>query len=567
MNLRRAAWLAAALWLAGGLAGADERILSYDVLLEVQPDGSLEVEETIHVRAEGDRIRRGIYRDFPTRYRDRHGNRYRVGFEVRGVTRDGGLEPWHTERRSNGERVYIGSADHYLEPGEYRYRLRYVTQHQLGFFENHDELYWNVTGNDWDFQIDHAAATVRLPEPVPEPAWRLDAYTGPQGSRESHATARVLDARSVGFETTRPLSPREGLTIAVGWPKGLVPEPTSTQRAARFLGDNLGTLALLLGLLLPLAWYAWAWNRHGRDPRPGIIIPRFEPPAGLSPAACRYVERMGLDNAAFTAALISLAVKGHVVIDERGKDFSVTRAEGAGKATASRGEVALMNALFSGGQRQVKMDDEEHRRFLSARAALTAQLKREYAGQLFRRNTWFALPPVAVSLLAGLAGVVLPGSHAWVLVYAGLSLLMHGIAVFLLRAPTPAGRKVLDEIEGFRRYLDTAEQDRLERMRAPALTPEVFEMFLPYAHALGVANSWCKRFEHELPEAAREMQRHSGWYRGGRGGSLSDRVGNSFGRSLGGAIASASSPPGSSSGGGGGGSSGGGGGGGGGGGW
>jgi len=141
--------------------------------------------------------------------------------------------------------------------------------------------------------------------------------------------------------------------------------------------------------------------------------------------------------------------------------------------------------------------------------------------------------------------------------------------VWLLRAPTPAGRQVMDEIEGFKKYLDTTEQDRLDRMRSPALTPGVFESFLPYAYALGVENHWCERFAREMPEEIRQQSGYQpGWYNGQYQGTHAlSHLGGSFSSSFSTAIASSSSPPGSSSGSGGGGSSGGGGGGGGGGGW
>ena len=128
---------------------------------------------------------------------------------------------------------------------------------------------------------------------------------------------------------------------------------------------------------------------------------------------------------------------------------------------------------------------------------------------------------------------------------------------------------IMDEIDGFKMYLDTAEQDRLDRMRSPALTPEVFEAFLPYAYALGVENNWCQRFAREIPEEVRQKSGyHPGWYSGRfHGINALNHLGDDFGSSFSSAISSASSPPGSSSGSGGGGFSGGGGGGGGGGGW
>jgi uncharacterized membrane protein len=176
---------------------------------------------------------------------------------------------------------------------------------------------------------------------------------------------------------------------------------------------------------------------------------------------------------------------------------------------------------------------------------------------------------VLLTIVAAIIAAAMPGGpFVWV-PYVILSIALHVVFLYLLRAPTPAGRQIMDQIEGFKMYLDTAEQDRLERMRSPQLTAEVFESFLPYAFALGVENSWCKRFARELPE---EMQKrggyHPNWYSGGHSNfNALGHLGNRFNNSFSSAISSASSPPGSSSGSGGGGSSGGGGGGGGGGGW
>jgi len=150
------------LWLwssmAIGVARAEEHVLSYDAQVAIAQDGGLDVVETIRVRAEGDQIRRGIYRDFPTDYHDARGHHYRVGFTLVGISRDGRPEPHHTETMSNGVRIYIGSADVLLDPGEYAYELHYRTTRQLGFFADHDELYWNVTGNGWVFPISLARA-------------------------------------------------------------------------------------------------------------------------------------------------------------------------------------------------------------------------------------------------------------------------------------------------------------------------------------------------------------------------------------------------------------------------
>ena len=155
--------LSGLLWTLAGALAADERIRAYHGEIRIASDASMTVTETIEVQAEGNQIRRGIYRDFPTDYRDRYGNHYKVPFTVVSVTRDGKPEPWFIESRSNGVRVYMGDANTLLATGVYRYELTYRTDRSIGYFEDHDELYWNVTGTDWAFPIDVASARVVLP--------------------------------------------------------------------------------------------------------------------------------------------------------------------------------------------------------------------------------------------------------------------------------------------------------------------------------------------------------------------------------------------------------------------
>ena len=146
-----------------GIHAQQERILSFDSHIDIMARGDVVVSETIRVVAAGKKIRRGIYRDFPTRYRNSLGSQVTVRFEVLEVLRDNRPEAYHTEQQSNGTRVYMGNKDVFLQPGEYTYTFVYRTDRQIGFFEKFDELYWNVTGNGWDFVIEKARAVVQLP--------------------------------------------------------------------------------------------------------------------------------------------------------------------------------------------------------------------------------------------------------------------------------------------------------------------------------------------------------------------------------------------------------------------
>jgi len=170
-----------------------ERIISFDSQIKISEDGSMLVTETIKVHAEGNKIRRGIYRDFPTDYKDKYGNKIRILFEVKEVLRDGLREPYHTERQSNGIRVYFGSSSYYLSPGDYTYTITYKTNRQIGYFEDHDELCWNVTGNGWDFDIERASATIFLPKGISRNDITPMAFTGYEGSTQKNYRAEILN--------------------------------------------------------------------------------------------------------------------------------------------------------------------------------------------------------------------------------------------------------------------------------------------------------------------------------------------------------------------------------------
>ncbi|MEM1410889.1 MAG: DUF2207 domain-containing protein [Pseudomonadota bacterium] len=553
-------------------AVADERILSYDITVDIARDASIEITESITVRAEGKQIRRGIFRTFPTNYRDGQGNRVRVDFEPLSVERDGQPEPWFTERAGNGVILYIGSANRYLDPGVYRYDITYRTNRQLGFFDDFDSFYYTVIGHDWVFPIDQASARVRLPDMPDEAELRLASYAGPFGSHGRAAETFVEANRGVVFELPGGLASGEGLTVSIDFPKGVVDAPTDAQKARWFFRDNGGALVLLLAFLGLLGWYLWAWNRKGRDPAKGVIIPRYQPPEGLSPAACRYVRDMGFRRQAFTAAVVSLGVKGHVLIEEEDGDFTLRATDDtvASRQALSPGEAAVMDALLPGGRGSIALEQKNHSRFGKALSGINKALKAEYKGRLFNLNGLYALPAIIGSVLATILAALLGQANpliwvAWALAAIGL----HVLFIVLLRAPTVIGRQVMDEIEGFQLYLETAEQDRLDRMQSPALTPEVFEAFLPYAFALGVENAWSERFEREFPQQDTERGGyHPAWYHGKLGRATAiHHIGSNLGSDLSSAISSASTAPCSSSGGGGGGFSGGGGGGGGGGGW
>jgi uncharacterized membrane protein YgcG len=622
-NFRAA--IAAFSLFAPAVAHADERILRYVSDVQVQKDSSIEVAETIDVRAEHVRIIHGIYRDFPTRYRGPQGTQFHVGFTLHGATLDGSPVPASVEPAGNGVRIKLGDADVEVPQGEHEYVIRYRATREIGRFAGFDELYWNATGTKWIFPIDVAEARIRLPEPVR--FGQRHVYTGPEGSTASNGEVVEEGPGEITFRTTAPLGPFEGLTVAAAFPKGVVAEES---RSFGFIADYGPPLLGLLNLIGLCAFYYVAWKRAGRNPRPGTVVPIFSPPDDLGPAAMRYVTKMGADNRTFAAALVDMGVRGHIRMSEEdpgwlsSKKVRIERTA-SGNPLPEEEEAALTKLCATGDS--ILMEQKNYATFQSAKKSLSDVLSKRYEGKLFKHNYgWaaagFLLFAAAFWLTCAAVAAATYGAVMWqigvvigsLLVAALLWLAFHdstvgkclltlvgfvafAVAVVVgmpvlnaalssgwwlplalpllaaplvissfwwIAAPTKEGRKVLDHIAGFKQYLTITEGERLDRMTQPKDTPELFEKYLPFAIALGVENRWAERFAGVLATASAQGQQGFAWYSGSS--SPWDNPGgfvDGVGSSLSSAVGSASSSPGSS----GGGSSGGGGGGGGGGGW
>ena len=563
----------AALALSAAAAGGQERITGYDTKIQIQRDGSLDVTERISVRAEGNQIRRGIYRDFPTRYRDRMGNRVRVALEVIGVERNGVIEPWFTEKRANGIRINTGNDDFLPVPADYTYNIRYRTTRQLGFFDDFDELYWNAIGTGWVFPIEEGSVEIRLPEAVPGDRMRAEAYTGPQGTQGRAYEAELAEPGVARYRLTQPLAPYEGFTVVLGFPKAIVHEPTEAERTQWFFRDNRGVFVALAGFIILLVYMIREWRRVGRDPKKGIIIARYEPRDGQTPAGLRYMKKMGYDTRCFTADVLALAVGGHVRIHKEDKflkdEWRLERGTGVAETRPSTAQARLLSGLFAGGTDVLILKNTNAGVISKARGAHQKQLDSEYHPQFFKRNTGKTVIAVLIAIAIGGISFIISGGFGIPAIIVITALMIIGAAVFgsLVRAPTQEGRALLDEIEGIRLYMKVAERQELASMKGPGEEPLLdakrYEALLPYAVALEVEDAWTEKFTAAAgAAAAAEATRHMTWYTG-RGGitSLGDFT-SSVSSGLNSTISSASSPPGSSSGGGGGGFSGGGGGGG-----
>ncbi|ODT48394.1 DUF2207 domain-containing protein [Devosia sp. 63-57] len=611
------------------LAREEIRSMVSDVTLAT--DGSVQVVETLVVNAEGDQIRRGIFRDIPVTMLGDSGNKIRIALDVESVTRNGQAEQFDVEREGDFRRIRIGNPDALLRPGEQRYVITYRLERMARPSADGDEIYWNATGNYWNFPILNAEARVHLPAGAV--IANMAVYTGPLGSTARDAAIKRVSDNEAVFRSQTVLQPGEGMSVAVSFQKGIVSYPEGMDALAQSASDLREVILPILAVLLVLGYNLIAWNKVGRDPPKGTIIPLFHPPEGFSPALTHYVHRWGFANSgwtALTAAIFSLGVKGLVTIYNPDKTLTVVATDKQAGGELPAGERVLYGYFSS--KRSVTIDKANGVELGAKRTEFVKAIESENRQLWFRNNTGYAVFSFVLSaaclglmvLFDVLDPIYLVGA-AFFGVFAGIigSLMMSafksgiiqkvivgvwvGIVLFnmgggfiesltsitinnaaiaaasliiisvvfaaLMRAPTIQGRKVMDQIEGFKLYLETAEKNRLNINDEPPMTVERFERILPYAIALDVEKPWSEHFEAELarnavPETTANNYSPN-WYAGSRSfssGGLSKAISTAT-TGMAAAMVAAQPVQASSSGSSGGGFSGGGGGGGGGGGW
>ncbi len=508
------------LFLLFGTGGSPARaeyftIGSFHADIVVHPDSSLSVTETIETFFT--RRRHGIYRDIPFRYTDEQGKKTTAPIQIVSVTDQFRKKrPYKVTRAGDAVRIRIGRSDAFVD-GRQVYVIAYTVQNALLFLDSHDELYWNVTGNDWDTTIQNASARVAVESGQTDVPFRGSCYTGLRGSRESSCTFLPL-VEGGEFRTGGPLSAREGLTIALGWDKGIVRPPPPWKRIVWTL--NLSENGILLLPLVTLVFMLVHWYRRGKDPDVGGSIPvMYTPPEEdgqpLPPAEVGALSDERLDPKDITASIVNLAVRGFVTIRERKTagflfdrtDYlleQVREADGDLPVFEKR----LLGNLFSGQSREVLVSDLKYSFYKNL-----DELKDAVFGRLRSLGYFRGLPGSVQAMYRGIGigvGIVGGGLAACIQGMTGAdpgravaAFVLSGLAIVLFAPVMPVktrkGALALRKVKGFEEFLLRAEKDRLERMADQNL----FEKYLPYAIALDVSDRWASAFEGIYQEAPR----------------------------------------------------------------
>lgn len=492
-----------------------ETIEKMNVTLDVQRDASVVVSEFIAYDF-GDAQRHGIYRDITERYIDRNGGTESIAINDVNVTNASGTPVTFKVNENSGTiRIQIGDADR-LVTGLQKYVITYTVNGAIGFFSDHDEVYWNATGNGWQVSIRDASVGVWTPVDSTSHA----CYVGVIGSTETCTSSARRDGanKPIVLFTSRTLSPGEGLTVAVGVPKGVIREPPASARIWQWL-SLYWPFALPSAALLILMY---AWWKYGRDARGrGTIIPEYDPPERLSVAAVSEIVNQKVGSKDISAIMIHLAIAGHLRITRTEQktfgiftsaDYTLDKLKDTGREVAPE-EKIVFDALFPAGVTQRAVSDIKSSRALIAVVGLV----NKSVGKRMVQEGYYRADPTTVRASFIFGGIALFVAAIMLFTFdlslvIAMALALSGALVLLfsiiMPAKTKKGAFAKESILGLKEYLQIAEKNRLDFHNAPEKSPALFERLLPYAMALGVSTAWAKEFEGIYTEPPR-------WYAGG----------------------------------------------------
>ena len=492
--------LAILLSLLTGLAAAKSwRVGDFQDTIEVNKDGSAVVTERISLVFVGEW--HGIHRTIPIEYPGPNGTNYELFLDVKSVTDGSGGKLKYDSSTSNGTRdlkIYIPDAVDATRTVEITYNVRNGTR----FFKDYDEFYWNVTGNDWPVPIDHASATVRLPESAAG-SLRAQAFTGVYGSKQRDAAANV-DGATAQFETSNPLPMRGGLTIDVYIPQGILSEPDALTKFFWFVGGNpvvFFPVAVFASMFL-LWWY------KGRDPDPGMsVAPMYEPPPGISPAEAGTLLDDSIHPRDITSTVVDLAVRGYIKIEETAekvllfthKDyiFHLLKPREQWGADLAPHERVMLENVFAGGV-ETRLSSLKNRFYTAVPV-----IRQDIMSALKTKGIYLLDPESANGYSIGAAvAIIVPfaifqymgwanffNSAPLLIVCGAISVAIWWLFARVMTAKTVKGARTRIAVLGFQEFMNRVDADRLKLM-----PPTTFEKYLAFAMALGVEHHWAQAF-------------------------------------------------------------------------
>ena len=508
--------LCMALSCAGAAPARTLTIQSFKSEITVSPDGMVDVTETIQAHFAG--AWNGLYRTVPIQYTTPQGLNYSLYVMPVSATDDSGNNLKYETSSENGYlkfKIYVPDAVDATRTIVLHYRV----SDALTFFEDHDELYWNITGNDWDEPVGNVSAVITLPAGTT--GLHALAFTGTYGSKSEDARVQTLGTL-VEVQMRRTLEFHEGVSVVVGWDKGFVRARTKTEIALRFLRSNWPFVIPIITLFVMF----WLWYLKGRDPRRKSIAVQYEPPDGMTPGEVGTL----VDNSAamrdITATLVDLAVRGYLTIEEKQtshamglihhSEYTFHLKKKASEWTGlKQHELQLLSALFTEGAVDTVSLSELQNHFYKNIPGIRDSLFDE----LLERGYYLHRPDyVRAGWIGGalVVGFLFFATGMWtsfamrqaptaLIVSAILTGLIICVFGWFMPGHTAKGMTALENTLGFEDFLQHVESDRIARIEK---TPALFEKYLPFAMALGVEKNWVGAFGDICKQPP-------SWYQGG----------------------------------------------------
>lgn len=482
-----------------GLVRAEE-VLSFDVTAEIKEDASVYISETIQYDF-GSELKHGIFRNIPYKYPSKAGN-YNLRLSDVLVTDENGQALTFTVSKQGSDTIIkIGDADVEVS-GRKTYIINYKVEGAINYFENDDEFYWNVTGNQWPVAIKSASATILLPAKTDLATIKFSCYAGPIGDGTACENKKLNNlAYFTVYFSQKNLAIGSGLTVAVSFPKGILHEPTQAEKILSFLVDNpiVGLPFLVLTILLFL------WRKYGKDPSgQGVIVAQFDSPDNLTPLEVGVVVDERAHHKDISAEIINLAVRGYLKINRIEKegllstkhDYEFEQLKTA-KDLPNEHEKTLMAMLFSTDENTVNQEKvllsslEKSANTYNNVKKIDTLINDELVSKGYFKSNPHTVRRIYLTVGAV---VIFLGFFLF-----SLSIIVSGLIVIIfsrwMPAKTKKGVLAKEYIFGLKNYLQVAEADRLKFHNAPEKNPQTFEKLLPFAMVLGVEKQWAKQFE------------------------------------------------------------------------
>ncbi len=466
-----------------------EHIKSFNSDILINKDGRIDVKETI-VYDFGQIQKHGIYRDIPFIRANQEGKKYKLEFNNFSVQDENGKGYRFTTSSIDEKiiRLKIGDPDRLIS-GVYNYIITYTVEGALTYFSDHDELYWNITGNEWTVPIVQASALIRLPEVLESSNVRLACYTGYIGDNLTLCN-KDYELGQIKISNQENLSSSQGLTIVVGFPKNIV-AVLEAKEFVSFWDTWMGTIVILLLALLGLFWYVglpfyviYKWFKYGRDPKStvGVTTAWFDPPKTqdgkrfLTPGEVGTLGDETVDMKDISATIVDLARRGYLIIDERKKgDFYLVKKKNIDNSLLKYEKSIITE--FLGSKKEIRIKDQE----LSAEVA---QIKNEMYEQVVEDKLFDKNPQTTRTKYYVLAGIALFTSNFFLAIVAFL----FGRAMPRKTVFGTGAKNISSSLKNF-----LSSQKR--QLEFQADKQMMFERLLPFAVAFGVEKIWAKRFE------------------------------------------------------------------------